>query len=606
MAFNLRDRLVLTRRRFLRLLAAAGFSSLAHSLTGCARPEPTPTASSVPHQSPTDTPAPGPTQPPAAQTIEPGPPTEPPPTATETLEPTQTPTATAIPDPGLFDMTGLASVVVAHDPAVQNYPAAPPFDPPVHYPEYPFPSDEVGERSNSYALVRGALRLWSPDGFGSPDWNPLQGLIRPGDTVLIKPNLVHDATWRQGQTTHPAFLRPVIDYVYRACGPSGRIILAEGPSAAGLFDSIVANLGLTALVDHLATVHRVPIVLEDLNKAARDATPLVDLGIWSELRTEERVWYDAHGNPMVEGGDPGIGRYWISPSVLAADVVISVPKLKVHCSGGLTVTMKNMIGVIPAWDGPYEQAHLKDCAHTSDVDEAAGKRGKYLDNDTIWRSIADLNRILLYADANGTLRPERQRGYLSIVDGIVAAEASQYDPVPRPLGSVIIGSEPVSVDAVAARVMGWDPRKLRTVTRAAVRAEYSLGPADPAGIRLLCSGGRGLCQTHRQSLTPELYVYSWEGHVEAADFDPPRIEFWEWNPESGDLTVRVSDPAGVAWLRVAYTVGGEQRVKALALREGTPEVGLWAAPFPLGGIMRAGTLYFGDALFNEGALQLAW
>ena len=109
------------------------------------------------------------------------------------------------------------------------------------------------------------------------------------------------------------------------------------------------------------------------------------------------------GNLCWSDGEPGIGRYRIAHHVLDADVVISVPKAKVHCSGGITVAMKNAVGIIPAWDGTYNDGVLKDCAHTSDVDQAAGKRGMYLDNDTIWRTMADLNRIILYADANGIL-----------------------------------------------------------------------------------------------------------------------------------------------------------------------------------------------------------
>ena len=131
--------------------------------------------------------------------------------------------------------------------------------------------------------------------------------------MLIKPNLVDDSTWRDGQTTHPAFLRPVIDYAFKACGPAGRILVSEGPWSAGILDRIVANLGLTTLVDHLRSVHHVPVELEDLNKATRQTAPLVDLGWMSELRTEQQVWLDAHANPLTEGGDPGIGRYWISP-----------------------------------------------------------------------------------------------------------------------------------------------------------------------------------------------------------------------------------------------------------------------------------------------------
>jgi uncharacterized protein (DUF362 family) len=527
------------------------------------------------------------------------------PSSTPRPVPTPTPTPTAIPDLPLFDEAALTPVFVARDPELQGYPPSPPFGPDERYPECPYTPDDLASTNGAYRLVREALRLMNPEGYGSPDWNPLASVVRPGDCVLIKPNLVDDAEWANGQTTHPAFLRPIIDYVYKACGPSGRILLAEGPWAAGVFDRVVVNTGIQATVSHLASRYGIPLTLLDLNKASRDTTPLVDLGTVSELRAVDRVWYDAHGEVMQEGGDPGIGRYRISPAVLDADVIISVPKVKVHCSGGVTLAMKNMLGIIPAWDGPYEQAQLKDCAHTSDVDRAAGPRGMYLDNDTIWRSMADLNRILLYADARGVIHHKRQRRYLAIVDGIVAAEESQYHPRPYPLNTVVVGAEPLTVDAVTARCMGFDPRLLKSVTKAAARTAYPLGPAHPAQIKVVVSDNEGLDAIYPRALTPELHVFSWQGHVEADDFAPPQILDWAWDPESKELRSTLRDPAGVAWARVVYTHDGETRLKALELSEGTSEEGRWCVMFPLGGAVHRAELVAGDWLFNEVKQEIA-
>jgi uncharacterized protein (DUF362 family) len=529
-----------------------------------------------------------------------------PPTATASPSPAPSPTATVIPLGKLFDEAALSRVYVAHDPNVQGYPATPPFDPGVAYPEYPYPGDALGAENGCYDLLREALRLFSPVGYGTAAWNPLGSVIQAGDTVLIKPNLVDDSAWQRGQITHPAFLRPIVDFAAKACQPGGRVILGEGPWAAGVFDRVVRNTGIQAMVEHLAQSHGVPVVLRDLNKASRQTTPLVDLGPHSALNLASHTWLDAHYKPMAPGTDPGVGRYWIAPDVLQADVVISVPKAKVHCSGGITATMKNMLGLIPAWDGPYEKAQLKDCAHASDVDMAQGNRGKYLDNDTIWRSMADLNRILLYADRAGLMQPARQRRYLTIVDGIVAAEKSQYKPYPRPLGTVIIGADPVTCDAITARVMGFDPRKLRSVTQPEQVPSHSLGPWRAGEVQVLTSWGSGLNTIYRTALTPELGVFSWQGEIETSDFDPPEIHSVTWDAVGQELRVQVRDRAGAGYVRIAYDLDGQRLIQALTLEGGDAREGEWRLPFPAGAAVQRGTLLVGDLLFNEAQQAVGW
>jgi uncharacterized protein (DUF362 family) len=585
----------LSRRESLRLFGRLGLVGAIRLLAGCAPTTPG-AAPSVTAQVP---PA---TAPPVVPTVTLIPSSTPPPTEPPPPAPTATPFAPA----ELFDEATLTHVYVAHDPGVGAYPASPPFDPDTAYPEYPYAGDSLGTGNGCYRLVREALRLYAPLGYGTPSWNPLSGLIQPGDVVLVKPNLVDDSAWKQGQITHPAFLRPILDYAVKACQPGGRVILGEGPWAAGVFDRVVRNTGIQAMVEHLVGAHQAPVRLQDLNKASRDTTPLVDLGTASALTLADRTWLDAHYKPMRPEGDPGVGSYRIAPTVLEADVIISVPKVKVHCSGGATLTMKNMLGIIPAWDGPYEKAQLKDCAHASDVDLALGNRGKYLDNDTIWRSMADLNRILLYADAAGRLHATRQRRYLTVVDGIVAAEKSQYEPRPRPLGTVVIGADPVTCDAVTARVMGFDPQKLRSVTHAEQVPTHSLGPWQAADLRVLTSWGGGLDSIYRASLTPELQVYSWQGAVEADDFDPPQVQSVGWDPEAGALRVQVRDAAGVAYLRVAYTYEGRRHVQQLALAGGDAHSGEWTVPFAAGAVVKDGELLAGDELYNEEKLPVKW
>jgi uncharacterized protein (DUF362 family) len=616
----------------MRLLGGVGLAGAAETLAGCvpskAWPGRTPDTVAVPAAA--TRPSPVPLAPPHM-----GSPTGVPPT----LPPAETPAPTAAHVVGsesasaersegvvpislddLFDESTLTPVYVAYDPDVQGYPLSPPFDPETSYPEYPYPrgGDQAGVENGCYRLVREALRLFSPTGYGTADWNPLSTIIRPGDRVLIKPNLVDDSAWQQGQITHPAFLRPILDYAVKACGPGGQVIVGEGPWAAGVFDRLVQTTGIQAMVDHLVQAHGAPIRLQDLNKCGREETPLVDLGAASALTLDAGriTWLDAHYEPMKPGGDPGVGRYRIAPVVLQADVVISVPKVKVHCSAGATLTMKNMLGIIPAWDGPYGKAELKDCAHASDVDMAQGNRGKYLNNDTIWRSMADLNRILLYADASGRLQATRQRRYLTIVDGIVAAEESQYKPHPRPLGTVVIGADPVTCDAVTARVMGFDPRKLRSVVCPEQIATHPLGPWRAADVRLVTSwarrqsraqrGSGGLNAVYRAALTPELHVYSWLGQVEADDFDPPQVQSVTWDPETGELHIQAGDPAGVAYIRLAYGYQGQRYVHELTLAAGDARSGEWRVPFPVGAVVKNGELTVADELFNADTVAVGW
>src|SRR4029077_13637739 len=83
--------------------------------------------------------------------------------------------------------------------------------------------------------------------------------------------------------------------------------------------------------------------------------------------------------------------------------------------------------------------------------------GNWSGNDTLWRTILDLNRVLLYADANGALHTTPQRRVLTIVDGIVAGEGNgPLAPEPRRCGVLVGGLDPWACDWVTTGIMGVD------------------------------------------------------------------------------------------------------------------------------------------------------
>ena len=113
--------------------------------------------------------------------------------------------------------------------------------------------------------------------------------------------------------------------------------------------------------------------------------------------------------------------------LLQADLVVSMPKLKTHHWAGMTGSMKNFFGVVPGavYGWPKNLLH--------------------------WRGID--NSIV---DLVATIRPG-----LAIVDGIVGMEGD--GPImgtPREVGCVVMGQDPVAVDATCARVMGLRPERI--------------------------------------------------------------------------------------------------------------------------------------------------
>jgi uncharacterized protein (DUF362 family) len=134
--------------------------------------------------------------------------------------------------------------------------------------------------------------------------------------------------------------------------------------------------------------------------------------------------------------------------VSGADFLVSLPKLKTHHWAGVTLSLKNMFGVIPGscYGWPKNILH--------------------------W---AGIDRAIL--DINAAVRPD-----FAIVDGIVGMEGNgPIQGVSKSAGVLIAGDDPVAVDATCARVMGLVPERINHIARAATL----LGHIETQKIRQL-------------------------------------------------------------------------------------------------------------------------
>ena len=228
-----------------------------------------------------------------------------------------------------------------------------------------------------------------------------------GRSVLLKPNMVE---YEAGHAinTHPLVVAGAAVALRRA--GAREVMVGEGP---GHRRDIEYLLTATGLFDHLKDE---TLRFVDLNHDEVRQVPL-------------RSWFT------------GLRTMAFPASVLRADLIVSLPKLKTHHWAGLTCSMKNLFGLVPGavYGWPKNLLHI---------------RG-------IDASILDLN---------ATIRP----GF-TIVDAIVGMDGD--GPImgkPHPVGFLAMGTDLVAVDATCARVVGLDPKKIVYLDAAA----HYLGNAD--------------------------------------------------------------------------------------------------------------------------------
>ncbi len=386
--------------------------------------------------------------------------------------------------------------------------------------------------NGAYSAVRRSLLALGLDAenAGTPDWNPLGELVGAGATVVLKPNFIRHwnpcpAGGTESVVTHGSLIRAMADYAALAVGLEGRVVLAEAPQQDCDWAEIAKLAGLDELVTHYASIgrslecidlRRESVETEDGVIVARHALGgdpagyrAVDLGersffTGSGLVPETMRGADYDPSVTAEHHSRGRNAYLLSETVLRADLVVNLPKLKTHKKTGVTLALKNLVGIngdknwlphhcvgAPENGGdeyPHESLASKLRSRAIDWVRPALARGRFTGplraarraewalrgddfirsgnwhgNRTTWRMCADLNRALYYSNAEDLEldAPAPRRIVLTVLDGIVAGEGEgPLAPADRPLGAVIASLDPVAVDLVAVRLMGFDETRI--------------------------------------------------------------------------------------------------------------------------------------------------
>lgn len=409
-------------------------------------------------------------------------------------------------------------------------------------------------------------------------------LLHPGQTVLIKPNLVSDVNYnKQAGTdclyTQPEVIDPVVEYVCCALKGTGTIIIGDAPVQECNFERI---RGIREIIEkyqkHITDIklldfrELVSVVDNGVHKAKinKDAKgKIINLGRDSAFYGENdgtleklRITnYDPRILPKHHKGE--IQEYYISEYALKADVIINMPKPKAHRKAGMTGALKNFIGVnirkeflphhtlgsVESGGDEYLKKNIFHDIQSKLLDKKnilesecnflyarmlrypiralsavirlmgpSYSEGSWYGNDTISRTILDVNRAVLYANKDGIICDTPQRKIIILADMIISGEGEgPLMPSPKPVGMILAGTNPVCFDEVVSTIMGFDFKKIPAITRTRdKKGRLALGNGEVAVISSNSSkyNGKSTDVLRESDLLCFKPSSGWKGHIE--------------------------------------------------------------------------------------------
>jgi len=238
----------------------------------------------------------------------------------------------------------------------------------------------------------------------------LRDVVRPGMLVVVKPNvLAPPASAEAGACTNPLVCRAVADLV-RELG--ARPVIAESAARGADTEAAYRVMGYGEL--------------------RRDGYEVVD------LKADRPVRVKIAGGRILE-------EITTFELVTRADAIISVPVMKTHDQGQVTLALKNLKGLV-------------------------------IDADK--RRIHQLGMFEGAVDLVCHFRP-----VFTVVDGLIGQEGvGPLMGLPVELGLIMAGRDLVAVDATAGRVMGFEAEEVPITVAAAKRG---LGVLDAGRIEVV-------------------------------------------------------------------------------------------------------------------------
>jgi uncharacterized protein (DUF362 family) len=344
--------------------------------------------------------------------------------------------------------------------------------------------------------------------------------------------------------THSTIMEAVLEYVARAQPES--IIVGDAPIQSCDFPLLSERTGLDAIFPR-ARCRGIPVDFRDFRLVTMqgrrggptrqternpDQYVLFDLGTGSFLEPISggsprfRVtMYDPQALESTHGR--ARHRYLIAREVMDSNVVINLPKLKTHKKACITGALKNVVGInghkgyLPhhrrggsADGGDCYSGHglvkslaeefldrgnrsspgvaKRFCNVVAHVAIRAGRatigssfdlEGSWHGNDTVWRTVLDLQRILHYGRPDGTVAACQQRTVINLTDAIVGGQGEgPLSPIPASLRFLTLGINAPATEWVNAILMGLDPARIPLTSAAFSNDEPSLANFQPDQI----------------------------------------------------------------------------------------------------------------------------
>jgi len=211
---------------------------------------------------------------------------------------------------------------------------------------------------------------------------------------------------------------------------------------------IKPNLLKACSPDAAVTTH--PEIVRAVIRLVHEAEGIPFIGDSPGIGEEEEVFnrsgiltvIEEEGASLADFGDSvalkGLGRFQrfeIARPAVMADVIINLPKLKSHGMMVLTGAVKNLFGCIPG--------KIKVQWHFN-----AG-----IDHSSFAHMLVELSALL---------KPR-----LNILDAVVGMEGNgPGSGVPRPIGLILAGQDPVALDVIAGIILGVSPLQVPVIQAA--------------------------------------------------------------------------------------------------------------------------------------------
>lgn len=284
---------------------------------------------------------------------------------------------------------------------------------------------------------------------------------------------------------------------------------------------------------------------------------------------------------------PTTNKYLLPIEMLNAQTFINIPKLKAHQKAAITCSLKNLVGVnghkdyLPhfrfgspsqggdeypdgdvisralwamthaEWElegGPAKRAlilarrvadKLLATAGLQDPNLREMNNGAWAGNDTLWRTVLDINRAFFYFDRRRKIVadvPSTDFRYLCVVDGLIGGHReAPLAPTPVASGLVLAGFNPLGVDAVATALMGFDVEKVMQVKAGFDVSSRPLARFRCEDVELVGDlPARRIAEVYaRGAFVPFTPSYGFRGHIEFKASASDRVASHAGQKENG-------------------------------------------------------------------------